>query len=392
MLTRPAARLSAEEILAALIGFDTTSRDSNLPLIAWVEDYLNAHGVRSFRVMDETDEKANLFATIGPEDAPGIILSGHTDTVPVDGQDWSSDPYRMTERDGRLYGRGTADMKGFLACCLAAVPDMAAAPLATPLHLALSYDEEVGCLGVVPLIDRLASEGRSFAACFVGEPTGMQVVTAHKTKRSLRAVFHGLSCHSSLAPEGVNAVSYAAQLVAKIDAIAARLAEGPSDPLFDTPVSTAHVGVLNGGTALNIVPERAEMVFEFRVLPGQDADALVEEVTRFVRETLEPDMRRRHRQARVDLDILSAFPGLDTPEDSEIVSLAKRLAQRNDHAKVAFGTEGGRFAAGLGVPTVVVGPGAIAQAHIPDEFIETAQLRACEAFLSRLIQHCSGPA
>ncbi len=226
MPTRP-ARLSTEAILAVLIGFDTTSRDSNLALIAWVEDYLAGHGVASFRVPDEAGEKANLFATIGPDDVPGVILSGHTDTVPVDGQDWVSDPYAMEERDGRLFGRGTADMKGFLACCLAAVPDMAAAALTRPIHLAFSYDEEVGCLGVVGLIERLAGQGRRFEACIVGEPTSMQVVTAHKTKRSLRATFHGLSCHSSLAPEGVNAVSFAARLVAKLDGMAARLSRRP---------------------------------------------------------------------------------------------------------------------------------------------------------------------
>ncbi len=390
MLTRP-ARLSTEEILAALIGFDTTSRNSNLALIAWVEDYLTSHGVANFRVPDETGGKANLFATIGPEDVPGLILSGHTDTVPVDGQDWASDPYALVERAGRLFGRGTADMKGFLACCLAAVPDMAAAPLARPIHLAFSYDEEVGCLGVVELIERLAGQGRRFEACIVGEPTSMQVVTAHKTKRSLRATFHGLSCHSSLALEGVNAVSYAARLVAKLDAMAVRLSDGPSDPLFDMPVSTAHVGVFHGGTALNIVPDRAEVTFEFRVLPTEDADALVDEITGFVRGVLEPEMRARHADARVDLDVLSAFPGLDTADDADVVALAKRLARRNDHAKVAFGTEGGRFAQGLGVPTVVVGPGAIAQAHKPDEYIAVSQLRACEAFLARLVEHCSEP-
>ena len=385
----PLARPTSEAVLAALVGFDTTSRHSNLALVDWVETYLERHGVPSFRVPNAAGDKANLFATIGPEGVPGIILSGHTDTVPVDGQDWSSDPFALTERDGRLFGRGTTDMKGFLACCLAAVPAMRAAPLVRPIHLALSYDEEVGCLGVVGLIERLAGEGRRFEACIVGEPTGMQVVTAHKAKRSLRATVHGLARHSSLAPEGVNAVSFAARLVARIDAIGERLAGGPADPLYDTPPSTAHVGTFAGGTALNIVPDRAEIRFEFRMLPGEDADAPVAEIVAHARRELEPAMRERHAGARIEFETLAAFPGLATPDDAEVVALAKRLARRNDCAKVAFGTEGGRFAEGLGVPTVVVGPGAIAQAHVPDEFIDAAELRRCEAFLERLVRHCT---
>ena len=385
----PLHRPTSEAVLAALVGFDTTSRHSNLALVEWVEAYLERHGVPSFRVANAAGDKANLFATIGPEGVPGVILSGHTDTVPVDGQDWSSDPFVLTERDGRLHGRGTTDMKGFLACCLAAVPAMRAAPLTRPIHLALSYDEEVGCLGVVGLIERLADEGRRFEACLVGEPTSMQVVTAHKAKRSLRATVRGLSCHSSLAPEGVNAVSYAARLVARIDAIGARLADGPSDALYDTPASTAHVGTFTGGTALNIVPDRAEIVFEFRVLPGEDADGPVDEIVAHAKETLEPEMRARHAGAGIELETLAAFPGLDTSDDADVVALAKGLARRNDHAKVAFGTEGGRFADGLGVPTVVVGPGSIAQAHVPDEFVAASELRRCEAFLERLVHRCT---
>ena len=388
----PPPHPTSEDVLAALVGFDTTSRRSNLALVEWVEAYLERHGVPSFRVPNAAGDKANLFATVGPEDAPGVILSGHTDTVPVDGQDWSSDPFVLDERDGRLHGRGTTDMKGFLACCLAAVPAMRAAPLTRPIHLALSYDEEVGCLGVVGLIERLAREGRRFRACIVGEPTGMRVVTAHKTKRSLRATVRGLACHSSLAPEGVNAVSYAARLVARIDAIGARLAKGPSDALYDTPASTAHVGTFVGGTALNIVPDRARIDFEFRVLPGEDADALVDEIAAYARRELEPEMRARHAGAGIEFETLAAFPGLATPEDADVVALAKRLAGRNDHAKVAFGTEGGRFAEGLDVPTVVVGPGSIAQAHKPDEFVAVSELRRCEAFLERLVHHCTEPA
>lgn len=377
---------ATEAILAELVAFDTTSRNSNLPLIDWVEAYLARHGVAAERIPDASGLKANLWASIGPADRPGYILSGHTDVVPVDGQDWSSDPFRLRSDDGRLFGRGTCDMKGFLACCLAAVPAMAAADLARPIHLAFSYDEEVGCLGVRGLIERLNALAVKPLGCFVGEPTGMAVVIAHKGKRSLRAVVTGRSCHSSLAPEGVNAVDYAALLAVEVRRIGRELARGPADPLYDVPVSTAHTGILEGGTALNIVPDRAELVFEFRVLPDQDAEALVAQVQAFVRDVLEPEMRRVAPETGIALEVFTSFPGLDTPVDDEVVRLAKHLAGRNDHAKVAYGTEGGLFQQAA-IPTVVVGPGHIAQAHRPDEFVALAELERCNAFLARLIAH-----
>lgn len=371
-------------ILSALVGFDTTSRLSNLPLIAWVEAYLAHHGVVGRRLPDATGRKATLWVTIGPADVPGYILSGHTDVVPVDGQDWASDPFVLTERAGRLYGRGACDMKGFVACALARVPAMVAAPLARPIHLALSYDEEVGCVGVCDLVDELAAAPLKPMACFVGEPSGMQVVLGHKQKRSLRAVVRGRACHSSLAPQGVNAVDYAALLAVKVREIGQRLAQGPSDPLYETPVSTAHTGTLHGGTALNIVPDHAEMVFEFRVLPDQDIETLVAEVKTFAREVLEPQMRAVDPDTGIDLTVFAGFPGLDTAPDAPVASLAKRLAGRNDHAKVAYGAEAGRFAQ-AGIPSVIVGPGDIARAHRPDEFITRDELAACEAFIDRLI-------
>ena len=377
-----------EDVLAALVGFDTTSRNPNLPLIEWIEAFLDVHRVPHFRAPSEDGTKANLFATIGPAGVPGIVLSGHTDVVPVDGQDWSSDPFALTTRDGRLHGRGAADMKGFIACCLGRVPAMVAAGLARPVHLALSYDEEIGCVGVIGLLEELAGRAVPIEAVIVGEPTGMGVVTAHKAKRSLRTTFTGRAAHSSLPHEGVNAVSHAARLVARIDAIGERLARGPGDPLYDAPHSTAHVGVMAGGTALNIVPRHAEVLHEFRVLPGEDADALVAELAAFVEDEIAPAMRATHPECGAEMEVLMGYPGLDTPPDAPVVTLAKRLAGRNDHAKVAFGTEGGRFAEILGAPTVVIGPGSIEQAHKPDEFIEIDQLRACETFLDRLIDHC----
>jgi len=379
----------AKEILAALVGFDTTSRNSNLELIGWVEAYLRRLGIASLRLPDETGTKACLYATIGPADRPGYILSAHTDVVPVDGQQWASDPFRLAERDGRLYGRGSADMKGFLACCLAAAGDLAAAPLQRPVHLAFSYDEEVGCIGVRRIIAYLGDLPVRPLACFVGEPTGMEVVIGHKGKRSFTTTVRGRACHSSLAPEGVNAVDYAARVIVKIREVSDRLARtGFRDPLYDVTCSTGHTGIVQGGTALNIVPDLCRIVWEFRTIGADDPDALAAEVMAHAREVLEPEMKAVAPESGIDFALTSGFPGLDTEPEAEVAVLAKRLAGRNGHAKVSYGTEAGLFQAG-GVPSVVIGPGSIAQAHRPDEFIEIAELARCGAFLDRLGEHCS---
>jgi acetylornithine deacetylase len=376
------------EILEALVGFDTTSRNSNLELVAWVEHYLDRFGVAHERIADQSGAKANLWATIGPARTPGYILSGHTDVVPVDGQTWSNDPFRLTARDGRLYGRGSADMKGFLACCLAAVPDMVAAGLVTPIHLAFSHDEEVGCVGVRSLIARLGAMAVKPVGCFVGEPTGMDVVVGHKGKRSFRVDVRGRTCHSSLAPEGVNAVEYAARLIVNIRDMADRLArEGARDPLYDVPYTTTHTGVVAGGTALNIVPDICRFQFEFRSIAADDADALAGEVMAYARDRLEPDMKGVAPEAGITFDTMSGFPGLETPPAVDLVALAKILAARNAHRKVAYGTEAGLFAQ-AGIPTVVIGPGSIEQAHKADEFIVASELDACGEFIDRLIAHC----
>jgi acetylornithine deacetylase len=375
------------EILEALVGFDTTSRNSNLALVEWIEAYLDRVGVAHERITDETGIKANVWATIGPLGVPGTILSGHTDVVPVDGQSWSTDPFRLTERNGRLYARGAADMKGFDACCLAAVPDIVAARLARPIHLALSYDEEVGCVGVRGVIARLERGKVKPAACFVGEPTEMGVVIGHKGQRSFRVTVHGKSCHSSLAPHGVNAVEYAARLIVKIRDIGDRLARsGARDPLYDVPYTTANSGVVHGGTAFNIVPDLCTFEFEFRPLAVDDVDGLVEEVMAYGRERLEPEMQAIDPAARITFEPKSSWPGLEAPAASDIVRLAKTLAGRNEHSKVAYGTEAGLFASS-GIPAVVIGPGSIEQAHKADEYIAVAQLEACSAFLDRLTMH-----
>lgn len=378
------------EILSRLVAFDTTSNHSNLPLIAFAEAHLAALGFACERIPDASGQKANLFATIGPRDRPGYVLSGHTDVVPVAGQEWSSDPFTLTRRGTRLYGRGACDMKGFLAVCLAAAETIDAGRLQHPIHLALSYDEEVGCVGVRSLVERLAAAQVRPLACFVGEPTEMGVVIGHKGKRSVRARVQGLTCHSSLAPHGVNAVEYGARLVAEIARIGAELAAtGTRDALYDVPHTTAHVGVMRGGTALNIVPDQCEILFEFRAIGGDDPDALVAKVERFAREELEPAMKAVHPQAGIAFDVFAGFPGLDTPPEAPVVSLAKALAGRNGHSKVAYGTEAGLFERVAGVPTVIVGPGSIAQAHTADEWIDIAELEACARFVERLVAHAS---
>lgn len=380
-----ATPLTSLEMMRRLIAFDTTSRNSNLQLIDFVRDYLDGYGIKSLLVHDDSGTKANLFATIGPDDRGGICLSGHTDVVPVDGQDWHSDPWDMQEKDGRLYGRGTADMKGFLASALAAVPKFAAAGLRTPLHLLLSHDEEVGCIGVRKALALMKDWEVKPVGCIVGEPTEMRVTTAHKGKKSVRCQVHGHECHSSLAPQGVNAVEYAAEIVSYLKQLARRMAaQGPFDHDYDVPFTTIHTGVIHGGTALNIVPKDCHFDFEFRYLPGVDPEALFAEVRDFAETRLQPEMRQVSANAGFSWREISAFPGLNTPVDAEITTTAKSLAQVNGTAKVAYGTEAGLIQ-NIGIPTVICGPGNIAQAHKPDEWVEISQIRQCEAFMDRLV-------
>lgn len=377
-------------ILSRLVAFDSTSRNSNLPVIAYAEDHLRSLGFRTERVPDPTGTKANLLASIGPDEPTGYILSGHTDVVPVDGQAWTGDPFRLRVEGGRAYGRGACDMKGFVAVCLAGAEDMAAARLSRPLHLALTYDEEVGCVGGRVLAEHL--KGRGFAAegCFVGEPTGMSTVVGHKGKRSVRVAVRGATCHSSTAPLGVNAVEWGARLVAEIRRIADGLAaDGARDPLYDVPHSTGHVGVFRGGTALNIVPDRAEIVFEFRTVGADDPDALVAAVERFARGSLEPAMRAVSPGSGFDFDVFAGFPGLDTVPGAPIVALAHELSGESGAGKVSFGTEAGLFSTLAGVPSVVIGPGFIEQAHKADEWIALSELRGCADFVERLVARCA---
>ncbi len=374
---------SATELLSRLVNFDTTSYRSNLPLVRFVEDYLAQHGVASQLVESDDGAKASLYATIGPAAVPGVALSGHTDVVPVEGQSWSSDPFVLAERDGRLYGRGTADMKGFLACVLAAVPDLLRRQLAVPIHLAFSYDEEVGCIGVRPLIAEL---GRRFVRprlVIVGEPTSMSVVDSHKGPVRWHIDVKGRAAHSSMAPLGVNAISVAGKLIAELARIEDELKAAPRDDRFDPPYATLQITRIDGGTATNIVPVSCHLDFDVRALPGVDIAAIDRRIHAFAYEACLPEMRRVAPEAGIDIAITNEVPPFAAGEASEAVALALHLAGQNETHAVSYATEAGLFQA-AGSPAVVMGPGDIAQAHAADEWIAKAQLEKCMGFLARL--------
>ena len=380
------APLNVRQMLDRLVGFDTTSRNSNLALIEFVQDYLDRFGIASDLVFDATGTKANLFATVGPAEEPGIVLSGHTDVVPVDGQDWSSDPFACVSRDDRLYGRGTADMKGFVATALALVPEFQALPLAAPVHLALSYDEEVGCKGVPDLLDHIAARlPAPPSGCVVGEPTGMRVANGHKGKAGYVCSVTGLASNSALNHLGVNAIEVAAEIITELRRLNDEFrAAGPFASGFEPPHCTTSTGVIAGGSALNIVPDRCRFEFEFRPLPGQDPDALFGRLREWAERTLLPPMRALSPATGIEWRELMSYPGLGGTNGASIEEICCRLSATSAPLKLAFGTEAGHFAA-RGIPSVVCGPGDIRVAHKADEYVELAQLERCTQFLRALL-------
>ncbi|MFM0211123.1 acetylornithine deacetylase [Paraburkholderia sediminicola] len=385
------SEVSSRELLERLIGFATVSRHSNLELIAFIQRYLAELGVESELFYNPERTKANLFATIGPRDRGGVVLSGHTDVVPVDGQAWTVEPFRLTERDGRLYGRGTADMKGFIASVLAAVPVFLKRTLTLPVHLAFSYDEEVGCLGVRPMLAELEKRPHTPRLCLIGEPTELKPVLGHKGKLAMRCQVKGAACHSAYAPYGVNAIEYAARLIGRLGEIGAQLAQPEHhDQRFDPPFSTVQTGIIKGGRALNIVPAECEFDFEVRALPGFDAHEVADELQTFAEAELLPRMRSVQPDTDIHLQPLSAYPGLATSPDSEAARLLALLSGSAEFGTVAFGTEGGLFDQ-AGIPTVVCGPGSMDQGHKPDEFIILDQLTRCDAMLARLAEYLGSP-
>jgi acetylornithine deacetylase len=378
-------------IIEKLIGFDTTSRESNLELIAYIQQYLSQFGVDSQLVYDDEGRKANLYATVGPADRRGICLSGHTDVVPVDGQEWDSDPFTARIADGKVFGRGTSDMKSFIAIALAFVPQFVERGLKTPVHLAFSYDEEVGHLGAKRLIEIVKDMPVKPAMCIVGEPTSLGVVIGHKGKKKVRVHVHGHEAHSSLTHEGVNAIEYAARLIAFMQGLARQWQQdGPFDNECDVPFTTMQVGLIRGGTAPNIVPKSCSFDMEIRHLPSVDPEALFDTIRRHARDVIEPEMKSVAPDTRFEFEETPPNFALDTDPDEPVVAFVKRLAGQNKHSKVGFGTEAGLFQKRAGIPTVVCGPGDIAQAHKPNEFITIDQIRKGEAFMARLADYvCS---
>ncbi|KXJ58409.1 MAG: acetylornithine deacetylase [Thalassospira sp. Nap_22] len=369
-----------------LIRHQSVSMTPNLALIDEVKAFLDGLGYDTLVVRDPTDTKANLYATIGPDVAGGVILSGHSDVVPTEGQNWASDPYEIDIRDDKLYGRGSCDMKGFLACLLAKAETFKNANLRVPIHLAFTYDEEVGCLGVPSLVEAINNLPHKPAMCIVGEPTEMKVITQHKGKFSARAHFTGRSGHSSLPREGVNAVEFAAELVVLLRKLGRECREnGPHDDEFEPNHTTFHTGVIKGGTQLNIIPQNCFVDFEFRNLPNDDRDALKAKIYDYIENTLQPEMREIYDDVGIEVEVISDMPGLATGDDEEVTKLVMALTGANTTGKVSFGTEAGAFSALGDIPTVVCGPGSIEQAHKPDEFIELDQLGRCEVLLDKLL-------
>jgi acetylornithine deacetylase len=379
----------AKELLARLVAFDTTSHKSNIPLIEFVEHYLSRHGIDSVRVPTADGQKASLFATIGPSGVGGIALSGHTDVVPVAGQQWNSDPFTLVERDARLYGRGACDMKGFLACVLALVPAFVARQLRVPIHIAFSYDEEVGCTGVRPMITELGKSLVMPRMVLVGEPTTMTVVDAHKGPMRWKVALTGKAAHSSMPQLGVNAITYAGRLLGELERMEQELKALPPNPRFDPPYTSLQVTEIDGGTASNIVPLPCWFGWEIRRLPGFDGMALDQRLRTFAAEHCLAEMQRAAPETSITIDIVNEVPAFAADAKSGIVPLALKLAGQNDTFAVCYATEASLFEKG-GAPSIVIGPGNIAQAHTANEFLEVAELDKCLTFLGRVADWASG--
>ena len=383
MSAAPGPIYTPVELLARLVSFDTTSSKNNLGLIAFVEDYLAQHRIASRRIVSSDGEKASLYATIGPADEGGVALSGHTDVVPVEGQQWTSDPFTLRADDGKLYARGSADMKGFLAAALAAVPDYKTRRLNKPIHLAFSYDEEVGCIGVRPMIAELGKDLPKPRMVIVGEPTSMRVVDAHKGPVRWQVDVKGRAAHSSMAHLGVNAVTYATRLISELERIEEELKQRVLDVRFEPPYSTLQVTTIEGGTATNIVPVACTFVFDIRALPGLEPDEIETRLRRYAEKRCLPEMHAIAPEADIHIERVNAVPPFGAERTSEVVALALKLTGQNETYGVSYGTEAGLFQE-AGAPAVVCGPGSIAQAHTADEWIDESQIAQCMLFLDRL--------
>ena len=384
---------NTESILENLISFATVSRDSNLALIDYIEDYLDQFGVASKRVFNEEHTKANLHAVIGPKEAAGIMLSGHTDVVPIDGQDWTVDPFAMTCVDQRLYGRGTTDMKGFIASVLALVPEAVkrheSGQLKQSIHLAFSYDEEIGCVGVRRMLDILESAPVQPMFCIIGEPTEMQVGIAHKGKTAGLCRCTGVEAHSALADKGLNAIYMAAELISAIRDVQEKIKnEREQDDDYSVPYTTLHIGTITGGTALNIIPKNCEFKFEIRNIATDSPEDILSQIRQCGKDIVER-YQADFPTADIAIDIFNQYPALSTSPEEPVVKFAQQMMDTDQFIKLAFGTEGGLFQDRLGIPTVICGPGSMDQGHKPDEFIHRNELERCDAFLHKVLDHIS---
>jgi acetylornithine deacetylase len=388
--------MTSVQILKTLIRFDTVSRNSNMALMRYIETLLGAAGITATLIPNQDGSKANLLATIGPVDRAGgdragVMLSGHTDVVPVEGQNWTKQPFEMTCSDGKYFGRGTTDMKGFVACAITAALKAQARPLKSPLHLAFSYDEEIGCQGVGSLIDLLSEAPLRPAMCIVGEPTGLAVATGHKGKIALKARCIGREGHSALAPMALNALHLGCDLVTALRDIQSEIKLNyPQDGDYDVPYTTVHTGRINGGVALNIVPNLCEVDFEIRNLAEDDPKQILKQI-KVLADQIVVVAQTQAKEAAITFETTFSYPGLNTSGTADVVRFVTSLTGSNKTKKVAFGTEGGLFFNRLDIPTVVCGPGSMMQGHKPDEYIEVSQIDRCDAMLDRLIDRlCDG--
>ncbi|MBO1360524.1 acetylornithine deacetylase [Acetobacter sacchari] len=369
-------------LLERLVAFPTICRHDNLELIDWLAATLTEAGARVEIVPGDEPGRAGLIASVGPDRPDGLVLSAHSDVVPVEGQSWTTDPFGLTERDGKLFGRGSSDMKGFLACAVTAIRDAAARPsLARPLHLAVSYDEEIGCVGVHSLLRRLQEREFAAAGCVVGEPTGLRIAVAHKGKVAARITCHGQAAHSANPALGRNAILMASRMISEIEAIQAdMIANGRQDAMFETPHNTAQVGLISGGVALNIVPDLCTVDFEMRLLPAEASDVWIERLQRHAER-----VQCEFPGGRIGIEVINAYPGLKAEAGSATGALVLAAAGRNDVVTVGFGTEAGLFQEKLGLDTIICGPGSIDRAHKADEYVTRGELAGCERFLSKLV-------
>ena len=377
--------LNTLDILDKLLSFDTVSANSNLALIQWLANLLEEAGARTEIIQNSTGDKANLYATIGPLDKSGVLLSGHTDVVPVTGQQWSVPPFALTHRNGKVYGRGSADMKGFVACAVQAALKASDRSLNTPLHLGFSFDEEIGCVGVRSMIDLLGAATHQPLMCIVGEPTELNVATGHKGKTACHVTCTGKAGHSALAPQALNAIHLATDLILQVREQQRLLAGNINqDADYDVPYTTLHVSNIRGGVALNIVPDKCTFDLEIRNLATDDPISILGDIQASAKQIVS-DARTNTAEADIDFEIYNTYPGLDTNPQSTVVDFVRSLTTGNNTFKVAFGTEGGLFSSKLGIPTVVCGPGSMEQGHKPDEFISIDQLNRCEHMLDNLL-------